>query len=465
MAESDVQITGVRLYFLTVGTRMPLKFGSETLTDVICARAAVRVENRAGVSFTGWGETPLSVQWVWPSRVPYRARHEAIGNFTIRLADAWKNKTGVGHPLEIGFDFQENVLPVLLDEFNAARSGEKMPRLAALVCLSPFDIALYDAFGMALGKPVYETYSRKYMNRDLSAFIEADPDVAVDYAGQYPVDYFRMPRPDRLPVWHLVGGKDPLEQSDPGADGIDDGYPWTLAGWIAADGVYCLKIKLTGIDAGRDFDRIVRVGEIGAGFGVKHLSADFNCTVRDPEYVIAILDRLAREFPRIYEKILYVEQPFPYELEKDRIDVRRIAARKPLLMDESAHDWRVIRFGRGLGWNGVALKTCKTQTGAVLSLCFAKSHGMTLMVQDLTNPMLAMMPHVLLAAHAGTIMGVECNAAQFYPDASLAEARIHPGLYRRRNGEIDLSTLTGPGFSYRLDAIDRILPSPVFIDD
>ena len=47
---------------------------------------------------------------------------------------------------------------------------------------------------------------------------------------------------------------------------------------------------------------------------------------------------------------------------------------------------------------------------------------MTLMVQDLTNPMLAQIPHVLLAAHAGTIMGVETNAMQFYPDASTAEA-------------------------------------------
>ena len=30
---------------------------------------------------------------------------------------------------------------------------------------------------------------------------------------------------------------------------------------------------------------------------------------------------------------------------------------------------------------------------------------MTLMVQDLSNPMLAQISHVLLAAHAGTIMG------------------------------------------------------------
>ena len=125
--------------------------------------------------------------------------------------------------------------------------------------------------------------------------------------------------------------------------------------------------------------------------------------------------------------ILYVEQPFPYDLETHRIDVHAVSARKPLFMDESAHDWRLIRLGRSLGWTGVALKTCKTQTGALLSLCWAKAHGMTLMVQDLTNPMLAQIPHVLLAAHAGTIMGVETNGMQFYPDASRPRGRRPPG--------------------------------------
>jgi len=117
-------------------------------------------------------------------------------------------------------------------------------------------------------------------------------------------------------------------------------------------------------------------------------------------------------------------------------------------------------MGRSLGWTGVALKTCKTQTGALLSLCWAKAHGMTLMVQDLTNPMLAQIPHVLLAAHAGTIMGVESNAMQFYPEASNADAKIHPGLYRRRAGHLDLSSISGPGFGYRLDEIERQLPDP-----
>jgi hypothetical protein len=109
----------------------------------------------------------------------------------------------------------------------------------------------------------------------------------------------------------------------------------------------------------------------------------------------------------------------------------------------------------------VALKTCKTQTGALLSLCWARAHGMTLMVQDLTNPMLAQLPHLQLAAHAGTIMGVECNAMQFYPDASLPEARIHPGIFARRGGVLDLATAMGAGFGYRVEEIARELPAPV----
>jgi hypothetical protein len=120
-----------------------------------------------------------------------------------------------------------------------------------------------------------------------------------------------------------------------------------------------------------------------------------------------------------------------------------------------------VRLGRQLGWTGVALKTCKTQSGALLSLCWAKAHGMTLMVQDLTNPALAQIPHVLLAAHAGTIMGVETNAMQFYPEASNPEAAVHPGLYRRRDGRLDLSSIRGPGFGYRLAEIHRELPEPV----
>jgi hypothetical protein len=87
---------------------------------------------------------------------------------------------------------------------------------------------------------------------------------------------------------------------------------------------------------------------------------------------------------------------------------------------------------------------------------------MPIMVQDLSNPMLAQIAHVQLAAHANTIMGVESNGMQFYPEASKAEAEIHPGVYQRRQGLLDLQTLSGPGLGYRIDTIHRQLPPPNF---
>jgi L-alanine-DL-glutamate epimerase-like enolase superfamily enzyme len=258
-----------------------------------------------------------------------------------------------------------------------------------------------------------------------------------------------------------VGGLDPIDSADLAGDEPDDGYPVLLAEWIKRDGLTCLKIKLRGNDGAWDYERVVRVGRVAIAHGVQWLTADFNCTVTEPAYVNEILDRLRSAEPKLYEMLLYVEQPFPYELEEHRIDVHSVSERKPLFLDESAHDWQHVRLGRELGWTGVALKTCKTQTGAILSLAWAKAHGMALMVQDLTNPMLAMIPHVRLAAHAGTIMGVETNAMQFYPEASQPEAVVHPGLYTRRGGALDLSTIGGPGFGYRIDEIERKLPAPM----
>jgi L-alanine-DL-glutamate epimerase-like enolase superfamily enzyme len=459
---TDVRPVATALHFLPVQTRVPLKFGPETLTAVTCARVCLRVENVHGHSAEGWGETPLSVQWVWPSRLPYQTRERALRDFSVSLARAWADLDANGHPLEVGHAFQSQVLPELWQRFNRESVvGESMPWLAALVCCSAYDIALHDAYGVLHGCPVYETYGRQWMSQDLSAFLEPGDGSDASFRGRYVADFLVTPPPVALRAWHLVGGLDPLDASELGGTEPKDGYPVLLTDWIARDGLKCLKVKLRGNDAEWDCGRLVKVGRIAIAHGVEWLSADFNCTVTDPAYVIDILDRLLVEQPRIYGMILYVEQPFPYDLESHRIDVHGVSARKPLFMDESAHDWRLVRLGRKFGWSGVALKTCKTQTGALLSLCWAKAHGMALMVQDLTNPMLAQIPHVLLAAHAGTIMGVETNAMQFYPDASLAEEAVHPGLYRRRNGSIELSSIQGPGFGYRLAEIERQLPDAI----
>jgi L-alanine-DL-glutamate epimerase-like enolase superfamily enzyme len=451
---TDITIKEAELFFLPVETRVPLKFGAQVVTHVTCARARVRVEDRKGASADGWGETPLSVAWVWPSELPWQNREDRLKALCVAIARALVQSSDFGHPMELGHRFQRDRLDLLATaQAEAEAASSTVPHLAGLLCHSVFDLAVFDAFATLHRRRVFECFGSDLLSTALDEFLEP----RATFLHKSPCEFFAREE-FKLPVWHLVGGLDPLAQDDLTGSEPNDGYPVLLRDWIRADGLKCLKIKLRGNDAAWDYDRIVRVGQIALEEGCEWLSADFNCTVTAPEYVNEIIDRLRREAEPIHAILLYIEQPFPYDLEANRIDVRTVSARKPLFLDESAHDWRYIRLGRELGWTGVALKTCKTLTGAILSLCWARAHGMQLMVQDLTNPMLAQIPHVLLAAHARTIMGVESNAMQFYPDASLPEAAVHPGLYRRRNGVLDLTTLGTTGFGYRVDEITRALP-------
>jgi L-alanine-DL-glutamate epimerase-like enolase superfamily enzyme len=462
---TDIRPVAVELYFLPIKARMPLKFGPEVTTEVTCARVRMTVEDARGRRAEGWGETPLSVQWVWPSSLGYEERHQALRSLCVRIAEAWcSRRHAAGHPMEVGHQFLDTMLPEVTGQFNSSeRAGaEPVPLLGALVASSPFDLALHDAFGVLHGVSSFDTYDESYMSQDLSRYLTPAPDAAVSFEHRFPREFLVRPRPDAIAAWHLVGGKDPVDPWDLTGSEPQDGYPVLLRDWIRQDGLKCLKIKLRGDDADWDYDRMLKVGRIAVEEAVDWLTADFNCTVGEPEYVDSILDRLRDEHPRLYGMLLYVEQPFPYDLEAHRIDVHSVSARKPLFMDESAHDWRFVRLGRELGWSGVALKTCKTLTGALLSLCWARAHGMTIMVQDLSNPMLAQIPHALLAAHAGTIMGVESNGMQFYPAASLPEAAVHPGLYSRVDGRLDLSSVRGPGFGYRVSEIERTLPAPAY---
>src|SRR5262249_54481692 len=97
---TDIRTAGAALYLLPVRTRIPLKFGPETLTEVTCARARVKVADANGHTAEGWGETPLSVQWVWPSSLSYAERHKALVEFCTDIAELWASIRRPGHPIE-----------------------------------------------------------------------------------------------------------------------------------------------------------------------------------------------------------------------------------------------------------------------------------------------------------------------------------------------------------------------------
>ena len=243
---------------------MPLKFGAETLTSVTCARVRLNVIDRSGRTAVGWGETPLNVQWTWPGDLSYAERQQAMIAFCNQLAAAWAGFDAWGHSLELGYSFQHQVLPQLIEEFNANRPPDAhLPYLAALVCCSSFDIALHDAYGRLHEVPTYATYNRRYMNCDLAELFAAGDGPDGRFRGKYPADFLAVNPARALPVWHLVGGWIRSTRANSTATSRTTGIRCVLTDWIDRDGLMCLKVKLRGNDRGWDYERLVRVGQIG----------------------------------------------------------------------------------------------------------------------------------------------------------------------------------------------------------
>ncbi len=147
-------IDSVQLRLIPAHNRLPLKFGAEIVTSVECLRIACTVVDESGRKATGFGETPVAVQWAWPDASPFAMRLEQMIAFAKHIASAWASEgaKGFSHPFRFEHHFIEHTLPGSVAAFrqNAPTdpaSGKKVPitTLASLVVFSAFDLALYDA--------------------------------------------------------------------------------------------------------------------------------------------------------------------------------------------------------------------------------------------------------------------------------------------------------------------------------
>ena len=86
----------------------------------------------------------------------------------------------------------------------------------------------------------------------------------------------------------------------------------------------------------------------------------------------------------------YVEQPTPRDLGAYTDTLHDVAARVPVVVDESLDDLENLDWIHRLGWSGLAVKTCKGHTHSLLAYCWGRYHRLYLTLQDLTNPGLAL---------------------------------------------------------------------------
>ena len=468
--QSDIKILEVEASFTPLKFRTPLKFGAVVVEDTAYSQVRVKVENHRGEAAEGFGGILLSDGWAWPSKViEHQQREETMKEMTKKLCRLFASYKEFGHPIEIFFNLEEKFKRINKEVCNKLTcSGRiypthgldksspynfEMPFLGALICASPIDAALHDAFGKVNEISVYNGYGREFMS-DLS------PWLGEEFKGKYIADYLRKEYLPRIPVFHLVGGLDKLRKNEVDESDIPaDGLPNSLEEWIEKDGLTCLKIKLKGNDLNWDIRRVLEIVKLSHEIktsqnrGKLFFSGDTNEQCESPEYLVEMLNKIKEKSPRAFEEILYFEQPTERDLNAHAFDLHKLSQIKPILLDESLVNLENFERAKELGWSGISLKTCKGQSASLILMAKASEEKIPYSVQDLTNPKLSLIQSIGLAARINPIKGVEANARQFIPFASEKEERVHPELFQLKDGEASTKTLQGPGLGYQIGKI------------
>jgi L-alanine-DL-glutamate epimerase-like enolase superfamily enzyme len=453
---TDIRIDEVRHSYEDYVYRAPYKFGGRVVDRVTLLNVHCRVTTRSGKSARGFGSMTMGNMWAFPSKtMSYDETLDAMKGLAGRIAAITNGCKELGHPLDLNHVLEPEYLEAANVVAVAGKLDEPIPKLCTLVVASPFDAAIHDAFGKVHGRNVYATYGPDLLPNDLSRYL------GQDFRGVR-LDRALLPRAqERIPLFHSVGGLDPLEQKDVEKP-VGDGLPETLPEWIAYSGLVRIKIKLSGEDLGWDANRVLAIDRIASAAqarrGVKDWSycLDFNERCPNVEYVLECLRRIRAGSPGGFERILYVEQPTARDLRANRANVMHEASKlRPVVIDESLTDLESLLLARDMGYTGVALKACKGQSQAMLMAAAAVKYRMFICVQDLTCPGASLIHSVGISAHVPGVAGIEANARQYVPAANKPWERRFPGIFDVRDGYVRTGAIGGPG----LGIPDEMIPS------
>jgi len=441
-----IQIEEIDYSFEDFRYRTPIKFGGVALDRATILNVNCVARTRGGGLARGFGSMPLGNVWSFPSKaLGYDATLAAMKALAERIAQLTAGFEEPGHPIDINHALEPAYLQAARELSHSLHLAEPIPPLCTLVVASAFDAAIHDAFGKAHDVSSYQTCGPEFMPHDLGHYLGSE------FKAEWLESYVsRKPKP-RMPLYHLVGALDPIEDADIGHR-LSDGLPETLGEWIRHNGLTHLKIKLNGEDLDWDVERVLRVDRVTEATqrqrGVKQwfYSLDFNEKCANVGYLLEFLDRVRAESPEGFERIQYIEQPTPRDLKANRGNVMHEASKiRPVVIDESLIDLESLELAREQGYTGAALKACKGQSQSLLMAAAAQRMKLFLCVQDLTCPGASFIHSAGLAAHVPGVAAIEGNARQYMPAANKVWETRLPGLFRVADGTLETGLLTGPG--------------------
>lgn len=421
-----VDILAATVEFFEQPLAIPMQLSSGTISLLTEAQVTVLVRVN-GREASGRGSIYLSDLWAWPDpSLSHEIRDQCLRDFCLRLARDLPTLCGgeAAHPLELGLRLHHSA-DVL--SFGA------IPRLARAMAMSPFDAAIHDGAGLALGRSAFSFFDQPELIPSADFYFP-------EQGGACRAIRAMLRRPPRreLKAWAIVNKNDDL--------------PGALQPWIVQRGYRCLKLKLMGRDPAADVARTVEAWRAALSLCAANvtLSVDTNEANADANSVLEYLDRLREADRGAFAALAYLEQPTARDIRVAPFDWHGVAAVKPVLLDEGLIDLEVMDEAVRQGWSGWALKTCKGHSFALVAAAWAWHRNMPLAMQDLTNPGLSLIHAALFATHVPTINGVELNSPQFTPAANAPWLPRWSGLFEPLDGRHRLPDLAPFGLGSSL---------------
>ena len=291
MMKTDIRILEIEPIFEKEKFSTPLKFGSGIIRDITSLKLRVKVENGLGRIAEGWGNILLSDLWAFPTPlVSHEKKDEAMREVSRRLCRLMADSRIFAHPLDLYFELEDDFFRISKKVKEDLKLTQEIPALATLVCASPIDAALHDAFGKVNKISSYEGYGPDFIRDDLGKYL------GKRFKGKYISHYLEKNLKEKLPIFHLVGGIDKLRKEEVREEDSQGNLPGSLEEWIEREGIFCFKVKLRGNDINWDVERTRKVAEVARKVLSKKdrreffLSVDSNEMCSNPEVVIQYLN-------------------------------------------------------------------------------------------------------------------------------------------------------------------------------
>lgn len=357
----------------------PLVIGKgviSTITEAMC-RVTITDGNKTA---HGFGTVLLSHVWCWPDTTD--ADKDAIlraATLTITgaLTTEQTDDTLLGHGFRV-LSLSDQLLGHL-------------PPLTRRVCSAPLDNAIHDAAGCLYNCSSFELFGKHGSSPFDNSFPGFGAAAAIESMLRQPVA--------SIDAQMVVGIAT---------------QPETVLAYCSKNNIRRLKIKIGSGDVQTDVNHVIAVSKaVPLSGDALDITVDANGCYPSPESLSVFLSMIREAAPEVAVCISAIEQPAMSLLTVDRLRWLDIAEETPILVDETFTELDDLKHANACGWNGLAVKSCRGQTLALLGAAWGHARGWTNTVMDLTSPNIAALHTVLLAAHISGVSTAEVNAAQF----------------------------------------------------